>query len=258
VGNGAAGNVGAESITRLVLQNERLTGYSLTLRNPLAAAGGTDPEPTAEVKLFAPYAFQTKLDRAIIAADYAQLAEKNKHVQSAAASLTWTGSWYEADVAVDPYGTEDPSGAFLTRVQHQIECYRRIGHDLRVLPAVYVPIDLKLTVCALPGFAAGQVLEALLQVFSNRVIAGGTLGFFNPDNLTFGQNLYLSQIVATGQAVPGVECVRVVRFHRLFSAPNGEIQNGVLPLAVNEIVQLDNDPNFPEHGKLEIQVLGGY
>jgi hypothetical protein len=258
VGNGSAGNVGAESITRLVLAAERLTGYSLTLRNPLPAAGGTDPEPTAQVKLFAPYAFQTQLERAIIAADYAQLAEQNPHVQSAAASLTWTGSWYEADVAIDPYGTEDPSADFLKRIQHHLECYRRIGHDLRVLPAVYVPIDLKLAVCALPGYAAGQVLEALLEVFSNRVLAGGALGFFNPDNLTFGENIYLSRIVAAGQAVPGVECVRVVRFHRLFSAPNGEIQNGVLPLAVNEIAQLDNDPNYPEHGKLEIQVTGGY
>jgi hypothetical protein len=26
---------------------------------------------------------------------------------------------------------------------------------------------------------------------------------------------------------------------------------------VNEIAQLDNDPTYPEHGKLEIQVGGG-
>jgi len=30
-----------------------------------------------------------------------------------------------------------------------------------------------------------------------------------------------------------------------------------LPLRVNEVAQLDNDPNFPEHGKLEVQVGGG-
>jgi Baseplate J-like protein len=257
VGNGTAGNVGAESITRLVLNNERLSGVSLTMRNPLPASGGTDPEPIEQIKLIAPYDFQTQLKRAIIAADYAQLAEENPSVQSAAAALEWTGSWYEADVAVDPFGSEDPSPALLTSVFNFLECYRRIGHDLRVLPAVYVPLDLALSVCALPGYAAGEVLEALLDVFSNGVLAGGALGFFNPDNLTFGQSIYLSQIVATAMAVPGVECVRVVRFHRLFSPPNSELQNGVLPLAVNEIAQLDNDPNFPEHGKLAVQVLGG-
>jgi hypothetical protein len=57
--------------------------------------------------------------------------------------------------------------------------------------------------------------------------------------------------------VPGVECVKVTRFQRLFESANHEIENGVLPLRVNEIAQLDNDPNFPEHGKLEIQVGGG-
>jgi hypothetical protein len=258
VGNATAGNVGAESITRLVLKSERISGVSLSLRNPLPASGGTDPEPIAETKLYAPFLFKKRLERAIIAADYAQLAEQNPRVQSAAADLEWTGSWYEADVAVDPFGTEDANPAFLKHIQHHIECYRRIGHDLRVQPAVYVPLDLKLEVCALPGYARGQVLQALLEVFSNRVLAGGKLGFFNPDNLTFGTDIYLSKVIATAQAVPGVECSRVARFHRLFAKPNGEIENGVLPLAVNEIGQLDNDPNFPEHGKLEIQVKGGY
>jgi len=49
----------------------------------------------------------------------------------------------------------------------------------------------------------------------------------------------------------------IVRFHRLFELPNHEIENGVLPLRVNEVAQLDNDSNYPEHGKLEIQAKGG-
>jgi hypothetical protein len=43
----------------------------------------------------------------------------------------------------------------------------------------------------------------------------------------------------------------------LFEPPNFEIQNGILPLATSEIAQLDNDPNYPERGKLVICVLGG-
>jgi hypothetical protein len=97
----------------------------------------------------------------------------------------------------------------------------------------------------------------LLDVFSNRILPGGGRGFFHPDNLTFGEGIFLSKIVATAQAVPGVECVKVTRFQRLFESANHEIENGVLPLRVNEVAQLDNDPNFPEHGKLEIQVGGG-
>ena len=59
------------------------------------------------------------------------------------------------------------------------------------------------------------------------------------------------------QATPGVECARVTRLHRLFESPNHEIENGALPLRISEIAQLDNDPNFPEHGKLEILMMGG-
>jgi len=39
--------------------------------------------------------------------------------------------------------------------------------------------------------------------------------------------------------------------------PNQEIVNGVLPLAANELAQLDNDPDHPERGQLQISVRGG-
>ena len=78
-----------------------------------------------------------------------------------------------------------------------------------------------------------------------------------PDNLTFGEGIFLSKIIATAQAVPGVESLSVLRFNRLYEAPNREIENGLLPLSGHEIARLDNDPNYPERGKLEIQVRGG-
>ena len=33
--------------------------------------------------------------------------------------------------------------------------------------------------------------------------------------------------------------------------------SGVLPMASMEIAQLDNDPSFPENGKLELILRGG-
>src|SRR5262249_35216575 len=50
IGNGAVGNVGAESISHLLLKTTRLDGVVITVRNPLAAQGGMDPEPIAEAK----------------------------------------------------------------------------------------------------------------------------------------------------------------------------------------------------------------
>jgi predicted phage baseplate assembly protein len=255
-GNGTAGNVGAESISRLVLSNPH-GGVAITVRNPLPAKGGTDAEPLAEAKLYAPHVFRKQIERAITAEDYEAIAARNQKIQRAAAELTWTGSWYEADVAVDPLGTEIASRGLLEGIEHYLEGYRRLGHDLEVLAARYVPLDLQLEVCALPEYERAHVKAALLDAFSARRLSGGNKGFFHPDNLIFGEDVYLSRIVAVAQAVTGVESVTVKQFHRLFEPPNFEIQNGILPLATSEIAQLDNDPNYPERGKLVICVLGG-
>ncbi len=257
VGNGMAGNVGAEAISRLVLAGTSLSGVSVTVRNPLPARGGTDPENAAEVKLRAPRAFRKRLERAITADDYREIAQRNPKVQFASAALEWNGSWYEADVAIDPLGGESVSAMVLEEIDWELEKCRRMGHDLAVRPGRYVPLCLKLEVCALPHYQPGQVKAALLDRFSARNLPGGKRGFFHPDNLSFGDGIYLSAIIAAAQAVPGVECVTVTRFHRQFESPNHEIANGLLPLRTGEIAQLDSDPNFPERGQLEIQVRGG-
>jgi predicted phage baseplate assembly protein len=211
----------------------------------------------AEVKLLAPTAFRKTLERAITADDYARLAERTGGVQRAAAGLAWTGSWYEADVAVDALGRETPDKKLLAEVTGSLRRYRRIGHDLAVMPARRVPLAITLEVCVLPGFLRGHVKAALLAIFGNRVLPDGRLGIFHPDNLTFGEGMYLSKLVATAQAVPGVESVRVTRLQRLFEDPNGELENGLLPLGPDEIAQLDDDPDFPEHGQLELVMKGG-
>jgi hypothetical protein len=36
-----------------------------------------------------------------------------------------------------------------------------------------------------------------------------------------------------------------------------EIREGVLPIGPFEVARLDNDPNFPEHGVLVLDVRGG-
>ena len=138
-----------------------------------------------------------------------------------------------------------------------MEPYRRIGHDLEVEPARYVPVELVLRVRVLPHYLRGHVKAALLDVFSNRVLPDGRLGFFHPDRLTFGEGLYVSHIVAAAQAVQGVESVRVTKLNRLFEQPNSELENGVLSLGPLEVARLDNDPSFPEHGILTLLLCGG-
>jgi hypothetical protein len=135
--------------------------------------------------------------------------------------------------------------------------YRRIGHDLSTSGALYVPLDIALEVCVLPHYLRGHVKAELLDVFSNRALAGGRRGLFHPDNMSFGESIFLSRLVAVAQGVEGVESVRVTRLQRLFEASKGEIEKGVLAIRPLEVARLDNDPNYPEHGQLMLDVRGG-
>jgi hypothetical protein len=256
LGNGVAGNVGAETIRHLVYVKNQPHGIEAVCA-PLPAAGGIDPEPASQVKLLAPVAFKKRLQRAITADDYACIAQRNGKVQRAAAELRWNGSWYEARVAIDPLGTEQVTEALLQEVDHELYRFRRMGHEVRVVAADYVSIHIGMTVCVQPGYLRGHVKAALLNIFSTRTLPNGKLGFFHPDRLTFGDSIYLSQLIAAAQAVQGVESAAVTKLERHSTQPNHELENGVLPLGPLQVARCDNDPDFPEHGRFDLTVKGG-
>jgi hypothetical protein len=260
IGGGTAGNIGAESIRQLVWPGKlRIDGVISEVRNPLPARGGLPPEPIAEGKLFAPRAFRKKLERAITPEDYAAIVMREfpDDVQRAGAELRWTGSWYSVRVAIDPLGSEKVSDALCEKIERVLRRYRRMGHDLEVVPARYVPLEIAITICVLPHFLRGHVEAALLDVFQSGLRQNGERGFFHPDNLTFGDSIYLSRIVAAAQSLEGVESVQVTKLRRRFESANHELDNGVLRIRPLEIPRLDGDPLHPENGSLKLELKGG-
>lgn len=255
IGDALAGNVAREAIAYVVFRTTAVSGAKLKPRNPLPAQGGTAPETLAAARLAAPRAFRSTLVRAITAEDYAQLAQSDPAVQRANARLVWTGSWYEADVAIDPYGTEEASAALCERIARRLECFRRAGHDLHVRPARYVPLAVKLALCVEPGHLASHVAAAVRAVLVGRR-GDGRPAFFHPDALTFGRDIQASDLVAAAHGVEGVQSVLVVELRRLGQAAAGEAP-ATVDLASWEIAQLDDDPDFPEHGVLTLQAGGG-
>jgi hypothetical protein len=259
LGNGPIGNVGPESITQIVFRTSCPSGVSIRARNPMSAVGGTDPEPVREVKAYAPHAFRRVLERAVTAADYATLVNRDfaARVQRAAATLRWTGSSPEVLVAIDPRDASRGDDTLLCEIERHLDNYRRIGHDVAVMWARYVSLLVTLTICVRPGHLRGHVKASLLEALGSRPRRDGGLGFFHSDNLSFGEGVQASEIVAAAQAVEGVESVSLDRFERLYEGPNGEIEAGVLRLGPMEVARLDNDPNRPERGRLELNMGGG-
>lgn len=256
-GGEPAGNVGSGTITHLQMVRGLLSGGVVKVWNPLAAQGGVVPEALSDVRANAPAAFMNTIERAITADDYATLAARHAGVRRAAATLRWTGSHYAVKVAIAPYGGETVPGALLADVMAFLERYRRIGHDVEVTPAAYVSLDIGIEVHVAPDYLRGHVEAALLDAFGTGLRRSSTRGLFAPDNLSFGEDIYLSRIIATAQAVEGVANVIVTRFERQYVPSREAIDSGVLPLGPQEIARLDNDPDFPEHGRLTFRMRGG-
>jgi predicted phage baseplate assembly protein len=255
VGGGPAGHVGAGMISLLVTRSgyDPLSGVTVTPGNPFPAQGGVAPEPMSDVKQYASFAFRQKLQRAITAADYAELAQQYPGVQRAAARLRWTGSWYEALVVIDPVGQAEADPALLAAIEAYLYPFRRIGHDVVVRPAHNVSLDIEMEICVKAGYLAGHVKAALLDLFSSRRRADGTLGYFHPDNVSFDDDITLSNLVGLAQRVPGVESVTVTRLDRYGEPPSDALETGILTMGPLEIPRLDNDPNFPENGKIKFK-----
>ena len=253
VGNGVVGNVGAEAIAHLVSST---SGSFVTVRNPLAAGGGVDPEDIEAVRRDAPQAFRTQ-ERAVTPADYAAAAERRPDVQRAAATFRWTGSWTTVFTTADRFGGLDVDAPFKNKLRDHLERFRMAGVDLEVDAPRFAPLDVTLQLCVLPGYFRADVLQAVGGVLSSGVLPDGRLGLFHPDNFSFGQPVYLSRIVAAAQAVEGVEAVRAERFERLGARGATTLSDGVIPIAALEIAQLANSPDFRERGRLTLQAGGG-
>jgi predicted phage baseplate assembly protein len=269
IGNGVAGNVGAESLAHAVQPavSPLWPGIN-SIRNPLPAVAGLDAETIEQVRQFAPAEFHAEQFRAVVESDYVAAAKKLPEVAGAVASFRWTGSWYTVFVGIDPRDPEEdlitePGGRtrltanFAGRVRNFLTRYKPAGYDLEIRSAEYVPLEVAFELCVNPAYFRGDVVEAVRQALSNRINPDGNHGFFHSDNFTFGQGVFLSRIYAAIEAVQGVESAFVTIFRRFGKTDNGELESGILPIGSWEIAQLHNDPAFQENGVLRITSGGG-
>lgn len=266
VGLGAEGNVGAESLGS-VINPGNVSDWPaiMNVRNPLPAWGGTEPEAIEQARQWAPAAFHAEQFRAVTEGDYARVASKHPDVAKAVATFRWTGSWPTVFVAIDPVGRTDVPIELEKRVKGWIQGHALAGYDVEIDPPTFVPLHIEIEVCVAPNYFRAHVEEALSTALSNQSLPHGQRGFFHPDNFTFGQPLYLSELYAAVEQVEGVDSAVVTRFIRLHEVdpePNRpttqeNLDRGFLPMGRLEIMQLDNDLNFPENGVLRLIMQGG-
>lgn len=255
VGNGSGGNVGADSIGHIYSSSGNLLGIK-SLRNPLHAEGGRDPETVDHARLFAPQSLH-KREYAVTEEDYALMAKRHEEVQKAVATLRWTGSWNTMFVNIDRKGGRAVDAQFKAELQNFLNRFSIVGFDLEVEGPVYVPLDITLRAVVKPEFFASDVLSSLEEEFSSKKLSDGRTGFFYPDEFSFGDPVYLSQIIARAITVPGVLWAEVTSLQRMGGEAREEPPDGQIEMGRLEIARVDSDPSNPENGTIQFIMVGG-
>jgi hypothetical protein len=244
-------NVAADTLTRFRLATPLFVD---SIRNPLPAEGGRDPESDVQIRTNAPEAFRRLLFRAVRPEDYAEIAERLPWVQKAGATLRWTGSWSAMFVTPDPRDEFGLSRAHRRDLEEHLDRVRQAGRDVRVLDPRYADIDLEIHVCVAADAYPGDVKErVLIALFGDR----DTTGFFDPDHFTFGTPLSRAALMAAIQAVPGVRAVETIHVRRRGYFGWRPFDEFALRVAVNELVRVTNEKLLPERGAVRLVMEGG-
>ncbi len=257
IGGGHQGNVGADRLIYPQDLSGALSGAITAAWNPFDVTDGRDPESPDKVRRNAPEAFRARQLRAVTLADYVKRAEEVPGVSRAVARYAWTGSWRTVRVVIDPQGTTVLDDALRADLAAHLEAVRLIGEDLELRPPRYVPLDIRITVCADPAYWREDLRFVLEQEFSDGWTADGRPGFFNVDQWTFGQALHRSMIEGRIHRVAGIRHVMDITMKR-FNAPTPGVPGlEVLEMGFDEVVLLSNDPSHLERGLIRFDVQGG-
>ena len=266
IGNGAAGNVGAEALSHIALAAADASAI-VAVRNPLAATGGVEPETLEHARRIAPDAFRAWQERAVIADDVVAWTLRVPGVRGAVATLRWTGSWYTWFVAVlpssptdlvDTAGThQELSESLRTAVGAALDHVRLAGVDVEVRAPEFVAVDLRLHVCAAPGHTRSVVARAVRDALLAPLLPSGGAGLLAGVTLTFGRPLLLGEVYARVADVVGVDSVKATWLSRYGEPPNGELDAGRLDVAPWQLLRLDDDRSLPGRGLLTLDVDGG-
>ncbi len=193
-GSGAAGNIDAGSLVKLVKPHPLLD----SVVQPIASSGGADRESDADLRENAP-ATLLALDRAVSLEDFAQLARGHASVWQARAfrKPPGLGQRESLEVVVMAAGGDTPTPSVKTDLQNYLLARAQPGVALTVTD--YVRLTFKLTVkirIRTDAYDSQTVQDA---------VGAALLAAFTEQYRQLGQPLYRGEIYQIVDGVAGVE-----------------------------------------------------
>jgi hypothetical protein len=200
VGTGTAGNVQSGQIILLTQPPPGAHGVT----NPLAADGGSDPEGTDRARRNAPLGTLT-LGRVVSVRDYAAFARTFAGIGKAESVLLTAG--HRRLIQVTVAGSDDlplpPDSDLLANLTQALARNGTARLPFRVDPRERVFVFLRAGVRLDPDYLWEDVRPDLRRALVRE---------FPFEHRGLGRSLYLSEVVAALQHVPGVEAVEVDYF----------------------------------------------
>ncbi len=261
LGHGRADNVAAGSLTDFDPADINFIipppEPAVEVTNPFDVTDAVAAQAAAEVRQLAPEAFRAITFRAVRPEDYAEAVERLPWVQRAGARFRWTGSWLTVFAAPDPKGSFALTPAEETELASQLDRFRLAGREAWGRDPIFATVDLEINICIEPSSFVGDVVAAVLEALFGRRGLHPVIGFFSPDQFTFGTPLDRARLEAVIESVPGVRAVETIRIRRRGWFDWRDFTETVLPIADNEIIRVENRPDFPERGAVRIIPHGG-
>ena len=188
------------------------------------------------------------------------MTERSPRVQRAAATFRWTGSWHTVFVTADRAGGLSVDAPFEAGVRRDLEPLRMAGYDLEVDgPQLRARSTVGLHVCV--AIATTSARTSRRPSWTSCPAAGAPAASRGSFIRTASRSASPSTCRRSSQRRRRCRaCVgeRRRRFERQRETASSALDSGVLHArAAWRSARLDNDPNFPEHGVLELTTGGG-
>lgn len=191
-GQGVAGNIGPATLAHIAAVDLPIT----SVRNPLPATGGQDPETIEQVRIAAPHAFREQR-RCVLPSDYEDAARSFPGVAAVSADRVWVDNAAQVNLYVQRAAHLPVDEPFARALATYLEPLRLIGDTLHVRAASSLPVSVAADVFVATGWMESVVLDAIRLAMARFLEA-----------CSLGQPLYLSELVAVASAVPGVAGLR--------------------------------------------------
>jgi hypothetical protein len=263
IGLGSQGNVGTKVLSEF---DSKKFSFIKEVINLIPAKGGVDKQSLDDGKIMGPKTLKLQ-ERAVTSEDYTKLIKQRfPKVSNVKTRFSHNGGWKTLEIILDMKNNLVPNKKFLNELKIFVNKIKMIGYDVSISQTKYIFPEIEISIFLKKGFVKSEAKSRLKFVLGNKEDETGHKGFFHPENFTFGDPIYVSKLYDIIESVHIVDYAIITKFNN-FNTPyistdyekdeitKRNLKRGFIPVNERNIVRLDNDPNYPEHGSLTLNII---